>query len=102
MTGLFKSFTCELRDLYPHVHTFTKVTVFYDAGELCAQPIRDEFEREWTLKELSIYDLGILTEALTQHLLADAASDACGYADDPWDEFDRAEERVTNAQEEAV
>lgn len=68
--GLSKSFTVELKDLYPDQH-WTVATVFYDQEELCPQPLRDEYGREWSLKELSIYDLNLIEKHLVQHLLAD-------------------------------
>lgn len=81
MPGSIKSFTVELRDLYPG-DSFTAVTVYYDCGELCAQPLKDEFGREWSLKQLSIYDIQAINKNLVLELSADEASE----------EFERAEE----------
>lgn len=60
-----------MKDLYPHREHFTLATVFYDGGDLCAQPVQDEYGREWSLKELSIYDLQIIEKNLILNLLAD-------------------------------
>lgn len=64
-------FTVELKDLYPGLEYFTLVTVFYECGELCAQPVQDEYGREWSLKELSIYDLQVIEKNFVLNLLAD-------------------------------
>ncbi len=98
ITALSKSFTTELRDLYPG-DQFTRVTVFYDGGDLCPQPIRDEFGREWDLKDMSIYDIQVVQKNLILHLVADENREACGMPEDSSDEFDRAFEIVTNFME---
>ncbi len=90
-----KTFQVELKDLYPASDLFTAATVFYENGDLCAQPVRDEFGREWSLKDLSIYDIQLIQKHLMLNLIADANLEACGYSDDISEEFDRAEERMS-------
>lgn len=62
-----KTFTCELKDL--REESFTYVTIYYEGDQIYS--IEDEFEREWSTKELSIYDLNLIEKHLVLQLSAD-------------------------------
>lgn len=67
-----KSFDVELQDLS------RSATVFYEGAQVYL--VKDECGREWTPRELSIFDLNEIEKNLVQHLLAnEQASAACEY-----------------------